>query len=401
MVLAEKFCRLSMARYDNEKEREAACRPTYHQLLDCKLALQHRLADTRPDGMLSVRLANNSNSLGHPAIIEIKGDMHASDGIVQADHTYTKVATSKEKSHVYNGSCSPAVLLVLIGPYFFVRGAVHVGVPIIQRLAEPIVLGGETYPEANVKAVANAFEALSRAIDELYDFYSTLVPAATWQPSAHLPKPTLKAAPGQAPPLWLAGLKFVDRLDGGLWHPTIKHKNYFRSLYKAKLGDKPVIVKICEHYGEKAHRLLAGEGLAPQLHHCVELMGWGTMVVMDEVTGRDASVAFPVGMPLPASVKEDVKRAMASLHRAGLVFGDLRRPNVMVVPKARRGHGEEDERSTKIVPEEGAMLVDFDWAGDERVARYPVSINDAIRKSGAEAWGLMSHEHDDYMLTVL
>ncbi|KAI0042545.1 hypothetical protein FA95DRAFT_1598422 [Auriscalpium vulgare] len=243
------------------------------------------------------------------------------------------------------------------GPYLFIRGAVQVGVPIIQRLANPIVLGGETYLEDS-------------------------------------------AAPGQAPPLWLTSLKFLDRLDGGYWHPTVKHKNYVRSLFSAKLGDKPVIVKICERYGEKAHRLLAANGLAPHLHYCVELMGWGKMVVMDEVTGRDASVAS-WGTPLPVSVKTDVKRAMKILHDARLVFGDLRRPNVMVVSRPRRADGEEDERAKKTVLEEGAMLVDFDWAGDVGLVKYPVVISDDIRKSGAQPWGPILFEHDEYMMSVL
>lgn len=61
---------------------------------------------------------------------------------------------------------------------------------------------------------------------------------------------------------------------------------------------------------------------------------------------------------------------MVILHGDGLVFGDLRSINVVVVEK---GDGEMHR-----------MLVDFDWCGRENVERYSAGLNQSEGSQWAE-----------------
>jgi hypothetical protein len=141
--------------------------------------------------------------------------------------------------------------------------------------------------------------------------------------------------------------------------------NHRQSLFLAKYEGKTVLVKFCEWYSETAHRLLASAGLAPALHFCSKIVGGGFMVAMDRVDGRNAYYAFK-RRRLPESVLRDVKtRAGEKLHDApGLVFGNLRRPNIMVVQSRDKGKGELR-----------GLLTDFDWAGSVGKAKYPATLN--------------------------
>jgi tRNA A-37 threonylcarbamoyl transferase component Bud32 len=60
-------------------------------------------------------------------------------------------------------------------------------------------------------------------------------------------------------------------------------------------------------------------------------------------------------------LKEVIHAAIVALHQQGMVHGDLRDTNVMV----KKASGQE------------FMLVDFDWAGTEDQAVYPIFVNKA------------------------
>ncbi len=83
-------------------------------------------------------------------------------------------------------------------------------------------------------------------------------------------------------------------------------------------------------------------------------------------------------------VRSQVRKAIELLHGHNFVFGDLRLPNVMVT------------RDMKV------RLIDFDWAGVDGQARYPLLISEGIGwPEGVEALALMTREHDLDMLKRL
>ncbi|EJD00497.1 uncharacterized protein FOMMEDRAFT_159204, partial [Fomitiporia mediterranea MF3/22] len=123
------------------------------------------------------------------------------------------------------------------------------------------------------------------------------------------------------------------------------------ALYRAKMrqggsGDEVnVVVKFTAHYHEDAHRMLAEEQLAPTLHFCIHLFGDMYMVIMDYVEGT--SLYFTQEeLRDREKIYNDVERAVKLLHEQDLVFGDLRVQNIVSRPDG------------------GAMLIDFDWAGN-------------------------------------
>lgn len=74
------------------------------------------------------------------------------------------------------------------------------------------------------------------------------------------------------------------------------------------------------------------------------------MVIMERLSMRTADVEFN-HKDLPSSVVEDVRNALQEIHKVGLVYGDVCRPNIMVWTEAKQWR---------------AKLIDFDHS--ERVA---------------------------------
>ena len=139
-----------------------------------------------------------------------------------------------------------------------------------------------------------------------------------------------------------------------------------------------VVVKFAKTYGKEAHALLEQHDppLAPRLWYCepVKQLGGLWMVVMDHVENCGA---------LDEGGKDSVKKAIDVLHAQGLVFGDLRLPNV-------------------LISKNGPMLVDFDWSGKEGTAVYPASINMGIHwPEGVRGGAPLRASHDNLMLQRL
>lgn len=169
----------------------------------------------------------------------------------------------------------------------------------------------------------------------------------------------------------------------------------FRARMSSKSGNKEehcdVVVKFTHRYGKAGHRLLAEAGLAPTLYYCEfeETVGmW--VVVMSYVEG-DVSSGLTKGQ------SQALARAVELLHANDLVFGDLRRPNVI---------------ATKP---DSISLIDFEWCGPcddvregENVIwhrmRYPTDISMGGRIDWAPGVGpdqVITKEHDKYQLEKL
>ncbi|KIO17610.1 hypothetical protein M407DRAFT_84822 [Tulasnella calospora MUT 4182] len=111
---------------------------------------------------------------------------------------------------------------------------------------------------------------------------------------------------------------------------------------------------------------------------------------MDFLPGKDLATAKP--NPVPERVLKDVGAALRLLHEGGFVFGDLRPPNIVLCERNLQDGG----------TEQGAMLVDFDWAGKDGEQRYPPSLNGSIWwPTGVKRGGGMRKEHDDALYLLL
>jgi serine/threonine protein kinase len=167
-----------------------------------------------------------------------------------------------------------------------------------------------------------------------------------------------------------------------------------KAVFKAQIQsqDLLIVVKFTNQYNEAAHQILAREGLAPRLLYVGDtyksipeahgICGASKMVVMEHLPGSSAHQLLRTGS-LSSPSFQDVKRAINALHKNGIVFGDLRRPNIMLY-------------------KDGAKIVDFDWCGEHGVGTYPYELNREISwHPDVEGGSVMYKEHDDFMLERL
>ena len=141
-------------------------------------------------------------------------------------------------------------------------------------------------------------------------------------------------------------------------------------LAKAKSSDKNLVVNLVHRYGVEAYQLLADAGAAPWLLYCGSLdgkhdvgangsrfkgstklcglyVGPISMAVMEYIEGKTMDKITS----LPNDTHERIQKAVSKLYGADLIFGDLRKPNI-------------------IVSDQKAFLIDFDWAGKESEEAY-------------------------------
>jgi hypothetical protein len=129
-----------------------------------------------------------------------------------------------------------------------------------------------------------------------------------------------------------------------------------------------IVVKFVRLYGKEAHEWMAQHELAPRLIG-FEALGSDyddlSMVVMDYVAGQTLHTLY--AGELPPDVLRGVEGALDVLTSGGFVFGDLRRPNIMLA-------NGKDPIASRI------RFIDFDWAGKEGPdLRYPLFLSRFIR----------------------
>ncbi|KAL5522069.1 hypothetical protein ACEPAF_1925 [Sanghuangporus sanghuang] len=304
-------------------------------------------------------------------------------------------------------TCSPAIIVGIMGPYLCLMGGIFVDEIVVQPFTDYLFLGGDPDYGKRVLHIAQVFKATNRALRELEHYYErSLGDNGNYGP--HLPQPSVVDESNPRP-----NLRFLDRLFP---------ENMASTVYSANMDGRDVVVKFTSTYCGDAHRLLASHGLAPQLHFCGRIRGGLWMVVMDYVQGNNSN-NYLTENGLPPDIVADVRKAVGLLHDEDYVFGDLRPQNILVlkeqeantnemlrIPNKPSDHASNDEYSMIMVngrdvyPRLRAVLIDFDWCGKDSEARYPTTLNDTGDidwAPGVERFGLMKKEHDDYRLRNL
>ena len=270
-----------------------------------------------------------------------------------------------------------------------ILGAIVTERVIIQRLTDCVWVGFDSVPnDTQITQVARVFSALKTGVQNLRSYYKGLPPnEISLSDSRYFP--------------WIT----TYRGDNG--PVQFKYLGYLENIpdcvtLRARTWPEPgqnIVVKFVDRYGERAHRMLADKGLAPQLFYhgplSAEQDGSNnqrpsrhsfSMVVMEYIEGKVLSkVKDDVGemKKMETKVRQELQRALDILHSNELVFGDLRPPNVMIT-----NAGE-------------VKLIDFNWAGVQGQVRYPPLISKGLWAEGVEALGVIKVEHDIEMLDKL
>lgn len=254
----------------------------------------------------------------------------------------------------------PALLLTTVGSNLAVTGLINVnGRVVSQRLLDYTSLAGlvptavpEDSPwvaseDCNHERVARIFHALAKASERLRNYYKTLAPRSL---------PGLGVAPHFT--------KFTDAnnvsydityLERLVDTPDSQHRTVYVADCKPIDGGDTIrsVVKFTPSYNEHLHRAMEKIQGAPRLLYCSRSSSVGNLwvVVMHYIdqTGKPSTVSPEVFQRLGTKIQK--------MHHDQYVFGDLRRPNI-------------------LIDENGELLViDYDWSGRVGKKVYPRSIN--------------------------
>ncbi|KAJ7501661.1 hypothetical protein B0H11DRAFT_1713512, partial [Mycena galericulata] len=309
------------------------------------------------------------------------------DASTQASLSVVRYWTQPENKRAAALSCCPTYVVALGGPWLAVLGAVITSRCIVQRFTDFMWLGPRSalLNDDHVCQVARVLFALRGAIADSQQFHDSLPPSP---PTSGEPFPSDEPLPS----------RFFPHVTSYLGEDgQQKHFKYVAPLERdatcvtfhcqALEDETDIVVKFVRSYGEVVHRLLANEGLAPQLLYCGPVTSTASysgikMVVMGYVVGKTLSWLQAKKEPLSDHLGDELAGALEILHRARFVYGDLREPNIMVTDEVKK-----------------VQLVDFDWAGRAGEACYPISLSTSVEwPPGAEGLGLIDPSHDTHML---
>ncbi|KAF9476230.1 hypothetical protein BDN70DRAFT_897494 [Pholiota conissans] len=353
-----------------------------------------------PDGVCSVECPvftekyQSTQAVMGIQVLESEVGTGGCDPAAQAECAYVAICSSDEVASVLilifeplrQVSCCPAFLVGIAGPYITVAGAVFADHFISERLTDYIFIGPKpTLDERSsldegARRIAQLLRTLTICFQDLKLYYSQLRSPPRYR------KSRLPSSPSPFPPHFKEysvdnityTLKYIDHLA-----PFDKQKAVFKAIATSTTKTKTVVVKFTPRYGSEGHRLLAAakpRPLAPQLYFCEKAESVGMYVVIMEFI-EDC----PVRIPMDVAEASQVRTAMETLHKADLVFGDLRQPNL-------------------VQTQTGIMLLDFDWCGKTGEVRYPGDVfldGDVDWHEGVRRGGLIRKEHDMHMLSCL
>ncbi|KAF4562916.1 hypothetical protein EYR36_003349 [Pleurotus pulmonarius] len=272
---------------------------------------------------------------------------------------------------------APAFLLCVLGPILIVSGGFYDG---SNTLVEPLTRPCYMLADETGRRQQDLAQVLQRPSHELRKF------------------------PPSTPRVYLDCALYEGRESLGSlrdFEPSLStHRLVFSAtLARPSFEPERVFVKLVNRpYGEKAHRLLALHGYAPQLYGRKVLDGAPTAYVMEHLGSPWVSLYdLPKGgssgvlrsQAVRDGIKHGIEHVISILQDATMVHGDLRANNIMI-----KLDGEQPVLldSGRVV----VKVVDFDWAGEAGVVRYPASRNQDIpglRWPGLPG-GVIQAQHD-------
>ncbi|KAG1848834.1 hypothetical protein C8R48DRAFT_641478 [Suillus tomentosus] len=320
----------------------------------------------------------------HLVVVEEKNEVGdgGSDPSVQASFSFVHLTHDLQYTELRSKCNCPTFLVAHAGPWLAVLGAVFTDKYIVQRLTDFIWIPARSaLDDDQFLRIGRVLYALRESVAQLRDWYDNVLECG--EPPYDASRPTVHSRFYPTPDTYLR-----DEIPVQFKYEWPLERDASCVTYLAKTQeDNPinVVVKFVTRYGEDVHMAMAEAGFAPKLLYYGKIDVWKgmpsygglRMVVMEYVDGTTACSS----QRLPPSFHQEVKDVMKYCHGKGFVFGDLRKPNIMI------------RKDGKV------QLIDFDWAGRKGEVKYPVSISPAINwPKGAQGLGPILEEHDRDML---
>ncbi|CAH1767615.1 7779_t:CDS:2, partial [Entrophospora sp. SA101] len=321
----------------------------------------------------------------------------------QACASYTKFVGANQDCRVRYG-LNPAFIVYFAGPTLGIGGAVFGHTFIIHPLMHSLTLLPSAHDEGSLIQVACAFHALKDGILELIQYYDKSNPSSLENVNLKENRPMIypcyrsftmnnmvidfeyKKQLQTEKLLFLVdtvtqsmnvtGRDQENIVDYANNEKTSKRKN------EDNIVTTKLIIKYTKQYGDDVHQFCSRVGIAPKLFAVNELAGGWKMIIMEYLSPEKFITVYEALSP-PDKTKSDkflelAKNAINLLHGEGYVHGDVRTSNLMISNDKDR-----------------IMIVDFDWAGQEGVAKYPYIMNMNVPWShGVQNGGMIRKEHD-------
>ena len=231
---------------------------------------------------------------------------------------------------------APMLLISLVGRYYIAAFAAfrnHNGEVCIDPLSPPyLMIHVPDDPLETTRQLALFFQSAHQLIGRLKSYYD---------------RPRYDRFP-------------YFRDEGKFVYDSSVCRSVFVGLHKGR----DAIIKFTRTYGLAVHQHLANKGMAPTIYsHCLLKCGWHAIIM--EFNAQSETLyerfkkdpGFKKDSSFPAIWRGFTKNVLELLKEKNFVHGDLRMPNLIV------------DRSNRI------CVLDFDWSGEEGIARYPETLN--------------------------
>ena len=404
--LVAKLCAAMCKRYGSAKEREAALYPSFQDLMhvegaefsDKKIKVPHKrqekgksvIAGFGLDAQLTVDTKRHKRRI---MLVEVKNELASSGSASIQGAAYYMTLLSRQAKNL-PGADMPMVLCIFAGAHMRVFAAITQCCAQVVPLTEWVSLAtlGDSRHALHVTSV---FHALLECTHHLVH-----APLAPGVPAVLFPRP--------------AAYCLALGLHGDTSPPLVFRQRLQRGVHRAWWKGVPVVVKVSEAFGIDAQRLLAATREAPAvLEYCHDPVTGLHVTVMEDLRAAGfvswSTLAAPTlsdkrAAPNISQLRSLVEplctwldSALQRLHDAGIVYGDLREPNLMV-------RVEEDAKGKWQL--DGCRLVDFEFCGKlADGALWPTGLNTALDWPegvfDGEARVVMLPEHDAEMVAKL
>jgi hypothetical protein len=271
----------------------------------------------------------------------------------------------------------PTFLLSMAGSHIKIAGAIYVGGVISASLTgykDLVPLLQVTQLDAQYMnphgaaawRTAHTLRVLRRCLDKLDKEYTDM--RDTMHKDPLQPAPHFKEFPSET------GLVKLTYLSHLLDDPCSERSVF---LADAVTSSKKVkcVVKFTPQYCKRAHEIMAGEGVAPELLYCSWEKSVGLWVVITEYKEVQRST-----IPSEEGLAK-LRHGLGALHTQNLVHGDVRFPNILVDSNQH------------------PWIIDFDWSGEIGIARYPARLNAKEWPDDILPGALIEANHDIIMLS--
>ncbi|CUA78246.1 hypothetical protein RSOLAG22IIIB_13026 [Rhizoctonia solani] len=223
------------------------------------------------------------------AMIEINNEVSTDncDPCIQGAQAYSRYWSQTKMDELRAATRCPSLIIFIAGPWMCILGAVYLEHIVVQPLTEYVWLGHHPQQDHRLTHMTQLFAAISSTITFLQNYYT----------------------------------------------PLIQRRPVYEAITK---DNHTAVVKFAQSYNFKAHKLLADRSLAPKLlSRDVERVGGELLMVVMELSSTSLDNYLEAHPKLGPSelyqVQADIEMALSILHENNLVFGDLRRPNVLVI----------------------------------------------------------------------